>query len=183
MKVSVRLTNDTVTLRPLCNEDAEVIAGMLNNRRVLDNLRDMIPYPYSADDARVFICMTTEENNNTIFGVEYKGALCGVIGLHGQDDIYHHSAELGYWFGEEYWGKGIATKSVQLITGYGFEVLQLKRIYSGVFSRNPASMKVLEKCGYKLEGVLRSAVIKNGTLLDEYRYGMTEADFISLNKK
>lgn len=183
MKVSVTLKNDSVMLRSLRIADAEEIARLLNNRRVLDNLRDMIPFPYSVEDAKVFIAMATEESNNTIFGVEHDGAFCGVIGLHGQDDVYRHSAELGYWFGEEYWGKGIATKSVQLITEYGFEVLKLKRIYSGIFSCNPASMKVLEKCGYKLEGILKSAIIKNGILYDEYRYGMTEEDCLSLKKQ
>jgi ribosomal-protein-alanine N-acetyltransferase len=87
-----------------------------------------------------------------------------------QKDIYRLSAEIGYWLGEPYWGKGIALKAVNLITEYGFNELELVRIYSGVFDFNKASHRVMEKAGFKLEAVFERSVIKNGIICDEYRY-------------
>jgi RimJ/RimL family protein N-acetyltransferase len=86
-----------------------------------------------------------EEDPKQRFGIAYKGSLCGAIGLDIQRDVYRKTAEIGYWIGEPYWGKGIATKAVALITAYGFSELNLVRIYAGVFDFNMASMKVLEK--------------------------------------
>jgi RimJ/RimL family protein N-acetyltransferase len=79
-------------------------------------------------------------------------------------------AEIGYWIGEPYWGKGIAGRAVALITANGFGELNLVRIYAGVFDFNIASMKVLEKNGFQKEGIFRHAVIKNGRICDEHRY-------------
>jgi RimJ/RimL family protein N-acetyltransferase len=87
-----------------------------------------------------------------------------------QTDIYRLGAEIGYWIGEPYWGQGIATKAVELVTEYGFNRLGLERIYSGVFDFNKASQKVLEKSGFTLEGIFKKSVIKNGRIINEYRY-------------
>ena len=87
-----------------------------------------------------------------------------------QTDVYRLSAEIGYWIGEPYWGLGIATRAVELLTQYGFNQLGLVRIYSGVFDFNVPSRKVLEKAGFKLEGIFEKSIIKNGEIRDEYRY-------------
>ena len=87
-----------------------------------------------------------------------------------QKDVYRESAEIGYWLGAPYWGKGIATKAVALVTHYGFETLRLNRIFTGVFSFNKASMRVLEKNGFTKEGIFKRAVVKNGITYDEHRY-------------
>ena len=87
-----------------------------------------------------------------------------------QKDVYQKSAEIGYWIGEPFWGKGIATKAVELITKYGFDELNLNRIYTGVFEYNIVSMKVLEKNGFQKEGIFKNAVLKNDKVYDEHRF-------------
>ncbi|MFY9228802.1 MAG: GNAT family protein, partial [Bacteroidales bacterium] len=94
------------------------------------------------------------------------------IGLVRQTDVYKLSAEIGYWIGEPYWGMGIATKAVRLITEYGFNTLGLVRIYTGVFDFNKASQRVLEKAGFNLECIFEKSVFKNDKICDEYRYGL-----------
>ena len=160
-----------IKLRRLESTDASRIASLANNKNVWDNLRDYIPYPYEEKDAEYFIGLTKQEDPAQTFGIiNSESELCGVIGLVLQKDVYKLSAEIGYWLGEAYWGKGISTKAVELITAYGFDQLNLERIYTGVFDFNKASMRVLEKNGYTQEGLFRKAVIKNGNRIDEYRY-------------
>jgi len=143
---------------------------LANNKNIWDNLRDYIPYPYTVSDAKFFINLTKKQDPQQSFGIDFKNELCGVISLVLQKDVYRKSAEIGYWIGEPYWGKGIATKAVALITQYGFESLHLIRIYTGVFMHNTASMHVLEKNGYCKEGIFKNAVVKNDIVLDEHRY-------------
>ena len=165
-----------IELRPLKLSDKTQLAKLANNKNIWDNLRDFIPYPYEETDAEFFINSTKEEEPKQTFGIEYKGELSGVIGLVIQKDVYKKSAEIGYWIGEPFWGNGIATKAVELITEYGFNKLGLNRIYSGVFEYNVASMKVLEKNGYEKEGIFKNAILKNDEICDEHR-------FFKLNEK
>lgn len=150
--------------------DISQLAKLANNKNIWDNLRDSFPYPYSEGDAELFINLTIEENPKQNFAIEYAGDLCGVIGLILQNDVYSKSAEIGYWIGEPFWGKRIATTAIKLITSYGFEDLKLIRIYAGVFDFNIASMKALENNGYKKEGVFKNTVYKNDKIFDEHRY-------------
>lgn len=160
-----------IQLRRLNKGDAAQVANLANNKNVWDNLRDFIPYPYAEKDALFFIELTESESPQVTFGVlTEQGELCGVIGLVVQKGIYRLTAEIGYWLGEEYWGKGIATKAIELISKYGFENLQLERIHAGVFEYNIGSMKALEKNDYQKEGIFANAVIKNDNIYDEHRY-------------
>jgi RimJ/RimL family protein N-acetyltransferase len=159
-----------VKIRPLKLADSPSLAKLANNKKVWNNLRDSMPSPYDENDAKTFIELTEKENPRQNFGITYQGRLCGVIGVNVQKDVYRKSAELGYWLGEPFWGKGIATQAVKLITNYGFGELDLNRIYAGVFQYNSASMKVLEKNGYKKEGLFKNAISKNGKVCDEHRY-------------
>lgn len=168
------LVNHDIRLRRLAVTDKEVIARLCNNKKIWDNVRDTFPFPYSEKDAAEFIQRTLSENNQENFGITYKDGLVGVIGLIKQKDIYRLSAEMGYWIGEPYWGKGIATHAVKLAVDYGFNRLGLIRIYSGVFEYNKASQRVLEKAGFKLDGILEKAVIKNDMICDEYRYSIVK---------
>ncbi len=161
---------EKIKIRPLNLSDKSELAKLANNKKIWDNLRDYFPYPYNENDADFFIKLTEQENPKQNFGIEYNGKLCGVIGLIIQKDVYRKSAEIGYWIGEPYWGMGIATKAVELITVYGFNTLNLNRIYTGVFEYNTASMKVLEKNGFEKEGIFKMAVFKNEKFFDEHRY-------------
>jgi RimJ/RimL family protein N-acetyltransferase len=160
-----------LVLRTLRTEDAERIARLANNKKVWDNVRDQMPHPYALKDAEYFISLSQKNDPPVTFGIEVDDTLCGVVGLQPQSDVYRKSAEMGYWIGEPYWGRGIATAAVGLIAIYGFEQLGLVRIFAGVFEFNLASMRVLEKNGFLKEGISRKAVIKNGQLYDEHKYG------------
>lgn len=167
---------EKIKIRHLKLSDKAELAKLANNKKIWDNLRDHIPFPYKESDAEFFIDLTNKEDPKQTFGIEYKGKLSGVIGLVIQKDVYKKSAEIGYWIGEAFWGNGIATKAVELITEYGFDKLDLNRIYTGVFEYNLASMKVLEKNGYEKEGIFKNAILKNEKICDEHR-------FFKLNEK
>lgn len=166
-----------VNLRRLTLSDAPEIARLINNRKIWDNLRDFIPNPYGVQDGEFFVNLTQKENPPQTFGIVVDEThLCGVIGLVIQQDVHRFSAEIGYWIGEEYWGKGIGTKAIHLMVDYGFNELSLNRIFSGVFEYNQPSMRILEKCGFVKEGILKKAVFKNGNFYDEHRYAILKLE-------
>jgi RimJ/RimL family protein N-acetyltransferase len=166
------LQDDRVSLRPLHANDAEAVARLLNNKKIWDNLRDFVPHPYSVEHAVAFIEFAKQHDPQMIFAIDFEGEFCGVISLVAQPDVYRRTAEIGYWIGEPFWNKGIATKAVKLITDYGLHQLDLIRIHTGIYEYNTASMKVLEKCGYKKDGVFEKAIIKNGNIVNEHRYSI-----------
>ena len=166
------LFDSDVSLRSLRDDDKDTLAQLANNKKIADNLRDVFPFPYTVDDAIFFINLTKQENPQLTFAIEYQGKLCGVAGLLKHADIYKNTAEIGYWIGEPYWNKGIATRAVKLLTEYGLRHLNYARLQTGIFEHNKSSMKVLEKCGYRLEGVFQKSLTKHGKLWDEYRYGI-----------
>lgn len=159
-----------ITLQSLKPEDAKPLAILANNKNIWDNVRDYMPHPYSEKDGADFIEMVQKEDPTHTFGIRYNEELAGVVGLVAQEDVYRKSAEIGYWIGEPFWGKGIATQAVHILTNYGFDHLGLLRIYAGVFEYNMGSMKVLEKNGYHKEGIFKKALIKNEQIWDEHRY-------------
>ena len=177
----IELTKDDLLLRSFINHDKSKLAALCNNRKIWNNVRDFLPSPYSDQNAIEFITLCQNENPQVTFAVEYRGELAGCIGLVRQSDIYRLTAEIGYWIGEPYWGLGIATQAVKMMTEYGFNQLNLVRIYSGVFAFNKASQKVLEKAGYKLEAIFEKSIIKNDVISDEYRYAKINPSNISNN--
>ena len=162
--------SENIRLRRPDETDEEPMAGFCNNIKIWNNVRDLMPFPYSREDAADFIRMCQAESPTVTFAIEYEGKFSGCIGLKIQSDIYRLSAELGYWVGETFWCRGIATRAVELITDYGFRQLGMIRIFCGVIDYNKASQRVLEKSGYTLEAVCKQAVFKNGRICDEYRY-------------
>ncbi len=164
-----------IKLRSLKKEDAGRLALLCNNKKIWDNVKDIFPHPYKLSDAHKFIDHCNNENPISTFAIEYNNELVGAIGLMPQTDVYRLSAELGYWIGEPYWNKGIATQAVKIIVEFGFTKLGLVRIYSGVFEHNVASMKVLEKAGFELECIAKNAIIKNGKICNGHRYAMIRA--------
>jgi RimJ/RimL family protein N-acetyltransferase len=163
------MTLGEVSLRKLNESDNQIIAILANNRKVWDNITDVMPHPYSVKDANEFISMAMNSDTEIIFAVEFRGELAGVIGLHRQKDVFRLTAEIGYWLGEPFWNKGIATAAVKLATHHGISRLGLVRIFANVYDFNKPSQRVLEKAGYRFECVARKAVIKNGAILDDYR--------------
>jgi len=104
------------------------------------------------------------------------GEATGGIGLELGSDIERRSVENGYWLGEALWGKGITTAAVRAVSGYGFEALNLTRIFAVPFASSAASIRVLEKCGYIREGILRRSAIKDGIVLNQVLYALTDQD-------
>ena len=162
-----------IQLRPLTPADRPELSRLVNNKKIWDNLRDRIPHPYTERDADDFFRMTAQESPRLNFAIEYEGRYCGGIGLIPGVDIYRRGAEIGYWVGEPFWGKGIATEALRLLVAYGFGDLGLIRLQAGVMAHNPGSMKVLEHNGFELEGIFKKAIFKNGLIVDEYRYART----------
>ena len=170
------MKNDTVTIRPLKKIDLDRMTELANNINIAKNLRDGFPYPYTRSDADEFCNKISSDDSVFVFAIEYNGLYVGNIGLHKQHDVYRLSAEIGYFIGEEYWNKGIATKAVSLVTDFGFSGLEINRIYTGVYDYNIASQRVLEKCSYAKEGVFKNSVIKNGKVCDEIRYAILKPE-------
>jgi Acetyltransferases, including N-acetylases of ribosomal proteins len=161
-----------IIIRPFLPKDASRLAELANNKKIACNLRNGFPHPYTVADAEKYISHCLAQQPVMNFAIEYQGKYVGNIGLVRGTDIYCKSAEVGYFIGEPYWNKGIASQAVRLITRYGFESLGLIRIYTGVFEYNPASMKVLEKCGFTREAIFRKSIWKNDQIWDEYRYAL-----------
>jgi len=174
--INRNIDNMNIQLRALRDDDADSIAKLANNKMIWDNIRDKMPHPYVKKDAESFIDLTKKEDPQVSFGILFENELCGVIGLILQTDVYRKSSEMGYWIGEPYWGKGIATEAVGKIIRYGFEELELERIFAGAYEYNVASMRVLEKNGFIKEGISRKSALKNGQFYDEHKYGKLISD-------
>lgn len=166
----IKLTDENVTLREFTSDDKYHLVELANNPKISINLRDGFPNPYTVADAENFLEKYAGQESSLVLAIEYKGIYVGNIGLHKGTDVYRKSAEIGYFLGEPYWNLGIMTKAVPLICEYGFANLDIVRIHAGIFEFNPASMRVLEKCGFKREAVFEKAIIKEGKIYDEIRY-------------
>ncbi len=166
----IRLTDGNITLREFKSEDKYRLVELANNPKISINLRDGFPNPYTFSDAENFLEKYAKLETSQIFAIEYNGVYVGNIGLHKGTDVYRKSAEIGYFLGEPYWNLGIMTKAVNLICDFGFKNMDIVRIHAGVFEFNPASMKVLEKCGFKKEAIHEMAIIKKGAIYNEMRY-------------
>ncbi len=152
--------------------DAHAISYLINNKKVQDNLRDFVPYPYTLADGEAFIKHTKENHDAFTFAITYNGELVGVMGLTPQVDVYRKSVEIGYWIGEPFWNKGIGTGALQLTIQHVWRSLEANRIFCGVYEYNIASMKILEKCGFQKEGIAQKAVFKNNQFWDLHRYAL-----------
>ena len=145
---------------------------------MLDNLRDGIPYPYTEKDGEEFInaMLLSDKNTTFAYAIEVEGKAAGSITAFRQSNIHSRTAELGYYISEEYWGKGIMTQAVRQICEYIFGNTDIIRIFAEPFSYNTASCRVLEKAGFKLEGILRSNAYKNGKILDMKMYSLIKPE-------
>jgi RimJ/RimL family protein N-acetyltransferase len=157
-----------IILRPWRKEDAQQLAAIANNRNVWLNVRDRFPHPYTVMDAMQWIAKESSSNPITNFAVIYDGKIAGSAGLLLKDDIYKKNIEVGYFVGEHFWNKGIASEAVRLLCEYAIKHFDVVRLYAEVFAHNPASMKVLEKNGFMLESIRRSAVIKDNVVMDDH---------------
>lgn len=155
--------------------DGAAIVRHANDRDVWRNLRDRFPHPYTAADAVTYIRSVASEIPLRNFVIVVADEPAGGIGLRPGEDIERCSAEIGFWIGRVYWGRGIMTAAVRAVTEYAFTSLELLRVFALPFTDNAASVRVLEKAGYVREGVLRSSAIKAGQVRDQYLYAAVRA--------
>jgi RimJ/RimL family protein N-acetyltransferase len=161
---------DACTVRSWRAADAESLTRYANNRRIWDNLRDLFPHPYTIRAARDYL-QFVKKTPETSFAIDVRGEAVGGVGFVLKTDVERVSAEIGYWLGEPFWGKGIATAALTAVTQHAIATHGLTRIYALPFAHNLASCRVLEKAGYVLEGRLRRSAIKNGVVIDQMQYG------------
>lgn len=166
----MRIELGEYVIRDWASEDAGAIVRHANNRKVATWLRDRFPFPYRAADASAFLSVACRQDPRTVFAIATPDEAIGGIGLDFGDDVHRFSAELGYWLGEPFWGRGIMTEAVRRFTAWAFEHLEVYRISAAVFDGNVASIRVLEKAGFEREGRLRAGVFKNGRILDQLLY-------------
>ena len=152
--------------------DEESLAENANNINIWKNVRDRMPYPYTITDARNWISYCQYITPVTNFAIVVDGNAVGAVGFELKEDIYCMNAEVGYWLGEPFWGKGISTKALEWIVDYIHSKFDIHRIYACVFINNRASRRVLEKAGFRLEAVHKDAVFKEEKYLDECIYTM-----------
>lgn len=145
-----------------------------DNPRVSDNLTDRFPSPYTMEAAVLWVENWLVQDPVINFAIVAGHEVIGGIGLELREDVYRKTAIIGYWLAEPYWGRGIMAEAVKLVTNYTFENLDIIRIQASIFSKNPRSMRVLEKAGYIKEGILKNAVVKNGEVLDEHLYAIVK---------
>lgn len=160
--------------------DAGSLARYANNPKIAQNLRDVFPNPYTFADAEAYIdaCLAADEASALCCAIELDGQAAGSVGLFRGSDVYRKCAELGYWLGEEYWGRGVMTDAVRQICAEGFEKWDIARIYAEPFADNLGSRRVLEKAGFTLEGTMRRGAYKNGAYRDWCMYALLREDAI-----
>lgn len=157
-----------IELRRWQKQDAQALAAIANNRNIWNSVRDFFPSPYTVMDALQWIGKTATENPPLNFAIVVQGQIVGGAGCILKEDVYRKNIEIGYFIGEPFWGKGIATEACRLICQYIQQQMDILRIEACTFQHNKASMRVLQKNGFHLESIRQKAVTKNNQLLDEY---------------
>jgi ribosomal-protein-alanine N-acetyltransferase len=165
----------SVSLRGLEQADAGPMSELANNPAIARNLRNIFPHPYTCKDAVFYIEKARQGAWGYCQAILYQDTFAGVIGLMPQQDVYRHTAEIGYWLGEPYWHKGIMTKAIRLVCRHAFSQTDIIRIYAGVFAYNRYSAAALEKNGFALEGIKKKAVLKQHELFDEHFYALLKS--------
>ena len=163
-----------ISIREWKPEDAENLAKALNNKKVQDNLRDGLPFPYTVEDAEAFITAASAEDKKKTFSwaITVDDEVVGTVGVFRKDNVHRLTAEIGYYVAEEYWGKGVMTEAVKQACKYIFDNTDIVRIFADPYHFNIGSCRVLEKAGFQFEGVLRKNAIKNGQLTDMKMYSI-----------
>lgn len=163
---------DGFSIRGYRARDRGNITRYADNPKIAANLTHRFPSPYTDEDAERWLAEVLDQTPETLFVLaDPDDVFVGGIGLHLGQGVYRCRAEIGYWLGEPYWGRGLATAAVAALIPWGFAKFPgLERIDARVFSWNPGSARVLEKNGFLLEGRRRNAVRKGDRLLDELLY-------------
>lgn len=156
--------------------DVESLTRYADNVKIWLNLRDAFPHPYTKQNARDWVRFARSKEPETSFAIVVDNHAIGGIGFILHPDVERVSAEIGYWIGEPYWGRGIVCDALRAVTEYAMKTHGLTRVYALPFARNAASCRVLEKAGFVLEGRLRKSAIKDGVVIDQMQYAFIAPD-------
>jgi RimJ/RimL family protein N-acetyltransferase len=176
METGSDLVGGRVRLRRWRSDDLHPLVAIANNPRIAGNLRNLFPYPYRLEDGIAWLDLAVNQLAETAWAIEENGALAGGIALLPQADINAGAAEIGYWLGEPFWGRGLATDAVRTLTRHALSELNYRRLFATVLAGNVPSCRVLEKSRYRKEGILRRAAIKNGMVLDQILFARVDTD-------
>ncbi len=181
--MEIRSDGLEVYLKSPVTDDASEITRRADDYDIAYNIArwGSFPHPYTISDALSFIENAAKFQRE---GLEFHTAirlveddmLIGMIGLK-QIDLKDKKAEIGYWIGKQFWGKGYGTQAASLMSGYGFGVLNLNRIYAKTFDFNRGSLRVLEKVGFVREGILKQDTYHKDRYVDEVLLGLLSKDF------
>ena len=168
----VTIKTERLVLRPYRPADVDDLYRNVQDKRI-HAMTAALPHPYTKKNAVEWIAMNNatahrkKKKDRLAFAVEYKKEVVGSIGLH---KLEAHKAEIGYWLAPHAWGKGLMTEAVSAVTKYALGTLKLRRIYATAFVNNKASQRVLEKAGYRHEGLMKNSHLKNGRCVDATLY-------------
>lgn len=161
-----------ISLRPWSKKDLDELVKLANNKNIAQFMLDTFPHPYNKDSGKAFIEFANAKDPASVFAIIVDEKPVGSIGLHMQADVLRKNYEIGYWLGEEHWGKGIMPEAVRQICEYGFANLDCMRVFARIFGNNIASQKVVQKAGFVLEGSFDKTIYKNGEFIDELIYAL-----------
>ena len=168
-------------MRSYQKKDVARIAEIANNKNISLNMVDTFPFPYTLEDAEVWVELARgPEKNKTNFAILFEGEIIGGAGFDLKEGQNEGVASGGYWLGEDYWGQGIGTEVWKIVRDCAFENFDIRKMEARVFGWNPASGRVQEKCGFKKEGCLRDNIIRFGEICDVIYYGMTRKEWDAL---
>jgi len=170
----LRLDCGPCIVRDWARSDKASLVRHANNRNIWRNLTHRFAYPYKDEHADAWFAMLEGMPEPTHWAIELGGEAVGGIGCMLGEGVYKRTAQFGYWLGEACWSRGIMTAAVKAVVPYAMERFGLARLESPVFEWNPASMRVLEKCGFAREAVLRASVSKDGELIDSVLYAFID---------
>ncbi len=171
----MELAGQLCTVRPWRITDVPPLVKYANNAHIARQLRDRFPHPYPAADARHFIHAVAGARTPTSFAIVIDDEAAGAIGISPGADVERFSAEIGYWLGEPFWGRGIVPEALRLVSAYAFDTCNMLRLFALPFADNVQSIRALEKAGYLHEAILRASSVKHGQVRDQALFSLVNA--------
>lgn len=166
----MEIRTERLLLRPWYWADADTLQHLANHHEIARQLRDRFPHPYLRGDSEQFLSAIANDNPVRHFAIVEDGQIRGSVGYVPDHGFSRNCAEVGYWIGVEFQGRGIATEAMGALAGHLLMSRQFHRLRAMVLSENIGSMRVLEKCGFVREGILRDSAIREGRWQDEVLY-------------
>ena len=174
------IETERLILRPPCEADVPRIVSLANNRAVAEKLARM-PHPYGEVDAKAWLeWLKGLPKGCASFAIGLKAEAGGFIGACGYDTFLHGEPDLGYWLGEPYWGRGLASEAAAAVLAHAFEVTGLDFVTSGCRLDNPASRRVLEKIGFRPDGQRTMFSVGAGREVEIEAFSLTREQWLAL---